>query len=233
MSSLSEDLAALHRLLLELEEVEEMLTSGPRKVAAQERLANKKLAEVEQQKQLVTQLRKASDAKSLQLKTNEARILELRGKLNVAASNREYEIISSQIEADTVANSVLEDEILESLDKVDAAVAAHSALEQAHKEFVEKQKKTAADVAAAAAGLNEKAASLNAEIAEAEKQVPGSAREAYVRLRGAHGAGALAAVEADACVACYTELSPQHRVALNLGKVLFCSSCARLLYRTK
>ena len=129
MSSLSEDLAELHGLLLELEEVEEMLSSGPRKVAAQQRVADKKQAECEQQKAHITDLRKASDEKSLQLKTNEAKIVELNGKLNVAASNREYEIIKSQIEANTMANSVLEDEILEALEKVDAAVQELSELE--------------------------------------------------------------------------------------------------------
>jgi predicted nucleic acid-binding Zn-ribbon protein len=233
MSSLSEDLAALHSLLLDLEEVEEMLATGPRKVATQERLANKKREECDTQKNHITELRKAADGKSLQLKTNEARIEELRGKLNAAGSNREYEIITSQIEADTMANSVLEDEILEALENVDEAIGEQEAMEAAHKTLVEKQKKTAKEVSESAAGLNERAEALRAEIEVAEKKVPTSAVEAYKRLRGAHGAGSLASVENNACENCYSELSPQQRVALNLNKVLFCSSCARLIYRVK
>jgi len=231
MSSLSEDLADLHRLLLELEEVEEMLSSGPRKVAAQQRVADKKQAQCEQQQAHITSLRKASDEKSLQLKTNEARIAEHQAKLNIASSNREYEIIKTQIEANTMANSVLEDEILESLDKVDTAVQELAELKGEHEAAVEKQKKTAAEVAESSDGLKANADDLNGRITEAEKKVPASAKEAYLRLRGAHGASALSAVENNACVACYSEFSPQHRVALNLGKVLFCHSCARLVYR--
>jgi predicted nucleic acid-binding Zn-ribbon protein len=233
MSSLSEDLAELHGLLLELEEVEEMLSSGPRKVAAQQRVADKKQAECEQQKAHITDLRKASDEKSLQLKTNEAKIVELNGKLNVAASNREYEIIKSQIEANTMANSVLEDEILESLEKVDAAVQDLNELEKLHEESVAKQKKTAAEVAESASGLQSKCDELNGQIGAVEKRVPTSAKDAYVRLRGAYGAAALSAIEGGACTQCYSELSPQHRVTLNLGKVLFCQSCARLMYRVQ
>lgn len=231
MSSHSEDLAELHRLLLELEEVEEMLTSGPRKVATHDRLATKKQAECDQQKALITDLRKAADAKSLQLKTNEARIQDLNAKLNIAASNREYEIIKSQMEADTMANSVLEDEILEALDKVDVSVATHGELQKAHAAQVEKGQKIATEVAASAAGLQEKATALNGQIELAEKKVPTSAMEMYRRLRGAHGAGCLSSVEGAACSECNSELSQQQRVGMNLGKALFCPSCARLLYR--
>lgn len=229
--ALSEDLTQLHKLLLELEEVEEMLRSGPLKVAAQQRAADKKQAECDTQKQHITDLRKATDGKQLQLKTNEAKIAELNGKLNAAASNREYEIIKSQIEAATMANSVLEDEILEALEKVDASVLELEALQEAHKSQVEKQKKTAAEVEAAASGLNAQVEDLNGKIEVAEKCVPSSAADQYRRLRGAHGAGALAPVEDSACVACYSEISRQQNVHLNLSKVLFCISCGRMMYK--
>ena len=228
-----EDLAELHVLLLDLEEVEEMLRTGPLKVAAQEKLSQKKLSACEQQKANITSLRKAADEKQLQLKTNEARISDLKAKLNAAASNREYEIITSQIEADKMATSVLEDEILEALEKVDAAVADLATMEEEHKVQVEKQKKIAAEVEASADGLKARAAELNGKIDEAEKAVPANVKDQYRRLRGAHGAGALSSVESKACVSCYSELSAQQNVALNLSKVLFCDSCGRLLYRVK
>lgn len=231
MSSLSEDLSQLHRLLLELEEVEEMQRSGPRKVAVQEKIANQKLEECGQQKTLITEMRKATDGKSLQLKTTEAKIEDHKARLNAAASNREYGIIKSQIEANTMANSVLEDEILEALEKIDTTASELVELQKQHTELVERQKKTAGEVAAAADGLTQRATALTEKIREAAKCVPASAADQFQRLRGAHGASALAGVENSACDTCYSELSPQNRVALNLGKVLFCDSCGRLLYR--
>ncbi len=232
MSSLPEDLTQLHKLLLALEEVEEMLRSGPIKVAAQQKTADKKQAECDAQKQNITDMRKATDAKQLQLKTNEARIGDLKAKLNIASSNREYEIIQSQIEADNMANSVLEDEILEALEKVDEATAELATLQDAHKAQVEKQTKTAAEVEAAASGLQARADELGTKIEAAEKAVPSNVMDQYRRLRLAHGAGALSSVEGSACVACYAEISRQRTVTLNLGKILSCDSCGRLLYKS-
>ena len=61
----------------------------------------------------------AADQKQLQLKAGEEKIKDLKRKLNAAASNREYQILKEQIAADEMANSVLEDEILEALEKID------------------------------------------------------------------------------------------------------------------
>jgi predicted nucleic acid-binding Zn-ribbon protein len=47
----------------------------------------------------------------------------------------------------------------------------------------------------------------------------------------AHGAGALATVETNACAACNESLAPNSLVELNTGNFIFCRSCGRLLYR--
>ncbi len=62
----------------------------------------------------------AADQKQLQLKSSEDKVKDLRRKLNAAASNREYQALLEQIAADEMANSVLADEILEALEKIDA-----------------------------------------------------------------------------------------------------------------
>ena len=99
--------ADLHRLHLALHEVQEQLTRGPRQVKAREQLVVQAETELTAKKEQFKQLRVTSDRKSLDLKTNEAKIADLRGKLNACSSNREFDIIKGQIEADTVANSVV------------------------------------------------------------------------------------------------------------------------------
>ena len=64
-------------------------------------------------------MRVAADQKQLQLKAGEEKIKDLKRKLNAAASNREYQILKEQIAADDMAKSVLEDEIIEALEKID------------------------------------------------------------------------------------------------------------------
>ena len=179
------------------------------------------------------ELRKSADGKSLQLKSNEAKIGDLRGKLNAAASNKEYEIISSQIEADEMANSVLEDEILEALEKVDQCQQDIADADEAIKEQQAKIKETEQEVNDAKAGLEEEASQLESELAELEKEIPAAMIDQYRRLVDAHGASCLTLVENDACTSCYAIIAPQERVQLNMGKFMLCRSCGRIMYQNK
>ena len=65
----------------------------------------------------------------------------------------------------------------------------------------------------------------------AERELPGEILERYRRLVKNHGADALAVLENKSCSACYTKLSPQDVVNVNMGKFVFCRACGRLLYR--
>jgi hypothetical protein len=128
-NSTGNGVAKLHNLHLQLREVQDQLEKGPRQLRARQQIIQQKQDELEAQKQKQKTLKMGADQKSLQLKSNEAKIQDLRTKLNQANSNREFDIIRGQIEADTVANSVLEDEILDALEKVDAGQIALRKLE--------------------------------------------------------------------------------------------------------
>jgi predicted nucleic acid-binding Zn-ribbon protein len=223
----------MHQVHQKLESVRKKLDRGPRMIATQERLRDQKQEERDALKTKLTELRKAADSKSLQLKSNEAKIQDLQGKLNAAASNKEYEIISSQIAADNMANSVLEDEILEALEKVDQGVQAITDAEEAIEAQEDLIKKTEAEVNASKAGLEEQAATLEAELAVFEKEIPSTMMDQYRRLVDAHGASCLTEVENDACTSCYAIVAPQEKVQLNMGKVMLCRSCGRIMYQQK
>jgi uncharacterized protein len=231
MASASRGLKDLHQLHLKLKTVQEKLDRGPRQVRARLQFAEKKQAEVEAQAAALKQLKMAADQKSLQLKINESKIADLKAKLNVASSNREYDIIRQQIDADTMANSVLEDEILEALTKIDAAQIELKKAQQELETARTEQQRIAAEVGSVEPGLQAEAAELQAALKTAESDLPGSVLDQYRRLVQAHGAGALASVENNACTACYAILSSQLIVELKGDKVLFCRSCGRMLYR--
>lgn len=220
----------LHKLHLQLRDVQGELDRGPRVLKARQQLILQKQTDLEAQKQKTKSLKMAADQKSLQLRTNESKIAELRVKLNAAASNREFDIIRSQIEADTVANSVLEDEILDALEKVDAAQVATHKLEEELAAAKAEESRFAADNAAAQPGLKSKQAELQATLSTAESQLPGEVALNYRRLVGAYGADAMAVVEGTICSSCYVSLPPQMVVALKTGDILFCKTCGKLLY---
>ena len=174
----------------------------------------------------------AADQKSLQLKTNEAKITELKVKLNQATSNREFDIIKSQIDADTMANSVLEDEILEALEKIDQMQAT---IGQAQAEYDAQQKdaeRLTGEIAAAEPDLKRQAEALSRSLKTAESVLPGNVMETYRRLvQATWRMCALAVVANKACSACNEILSQQQQVQVRSSQFVFCRSCGRILYR--
>lgn len=229
MPSSSQAIKALHELHLKLHEVQDELARGPRQVGAKQLAVDKKKAELEARRDKFKQLKLTADQKNLQLKTNEAKLNDLRAKLNIAASNREYEIITGQIAADTMANSVLEDEILEALTRIDGMQGEVKQAEQDVATAEAALKQTQADVAAREPALKETSGKLEKEVAEAEKFLPGDIVPQYRRAVQGFGAEALAAVENKVCTACHMQLTAQRMVELNSGKLMFCG-CGRLLY---
>ncbi len=230
MSATGAGLKQLHELLVNLRDVQSQLDSGPRQIAARRQIQEKKQAELEARRQKLKQLKVNADQKNLQLKTNETKIAELRAKQNTVTSNREYDILRGQIDADQMAKSVLEDEILESLEAVDRGQIEVKQFEQDVAAAETELKKFIAEIEQRIPGLKQQAETLQSQIVDAEKFLPGDVAATYRRLVQVHGADALAAVENKSCSNCYLSLTTQMIVELNSGKLLFCKSCQRLLY---
>lgn len=223
-------LAELHRLHLACQEVQEQIERGPRQLKARQQAILQKQADLEVQKQKYKSLRMNADQKSLQLKSNESKIGDLRVKLNQAASNREFDIIRAQMEADTVANSVLEDEILDSLEKVDVAHLAIKKLEEEVAQAQTEEARVASQISAAQPGYQSRLAELQSAIANAESRLPADIVTPYRRLVQAYGPAALAEVDGTACNSCYVNLPAQMVMQVRAGQVMFCKVCGRLLY---
>lgn len=228
--AVSNGLFILHDLHLKLQAVQDELEKGPRLIKAKENVLAKKQAELDQAKVKFTDQRKLADQKNLQLKTNESKLADLNTKLNMANTNREFDILKGQIAADKMANSVLEDEILDCMEQVDLLKGKIAEAEKTVAEAKDEVRKMTDQVAAAEAGLKERAAKLRLAVAEAETVIPTDFMATYRRLVQAHGAEALAVVENNVCTSCNVSLSPQQGVELRSGKFIFCISCGRMIY---
>ncbi len=129
-----------------------------------------------------------------------------------------------------MANSVLEDEILEAMEKADSAQTLLEKLETEHTSACEEIQRVVNAVSAAEPQLQQEVSELEGSLQTAEKGLPGEVAVVYRRLVQAHGADALAPVESKACTGCYSVLTSQESVQINVGKIIFCRSCGRLLY---
>lgn len=233
MPSAGAQFSHLHQLHLQLKEVQDHLARGPRQIKArQQRITEAEQALVQKENEF-KEARAAADRKNLDLKSKEVHLGDLQGKLNAATSNREYDIIRGQMAADKAAKAVLEDEILEWYDRVDAIQSAIAELRGKIKEAEAEARKFAEEFEQKAGGLRERERELQGKVAEAEKSLPVEIMDKYRRLVEAYGADALSSAENGVCNNCFVALTAQNRVLLNSGKTLFCSSCGRLLYHSE
>ena len=222
-------LKEIHDLRLRLQDVTDEIERGPRQIAARQQLLEKKKAEVESRRAKLKLLKVAADQKNLQLKTNEAKIHDLQGKLNAAASNREFDALRTQIAADKMANSVLEDEILEALEGCDTAQREIKELEQEVANVDAELGKFVASVKQKAPDLKVQAETLQTKVADFEKLLPSAIVPQYRRLVQSYGARALSPVHGTACGECFVGQRQQTIVELRSGKFIFCT-CGRLMY---
>jgi uncharacterized protein len=231
MSDLTSGLRQLHRIHSEIQRVRTELERGPRQSRAKRRVVENKAAEIDQLRQRLLQTRKSADEKGLQLKSNEAKLHSLQVKLNQATSNREFDAIKGQMDADRMANSVLEDEILEALEKVDGLKSSIEAAEKEKAELEAEANRFTSQVASMEGDLKAELARLESSLAVAEKIIPAGLMADYKRLVQGHGATALAPIENKACSSCMTTVTTQQSIDLRSGRFTFCRSCGRMLYQ--
>lgn len=223
----------LHLLHQQLRELRARVERGPKQLEARRQHLARKEAELEEARAAVKRLRVVADQKDLELKQIEAKTAEAQRRLNEAKTNKEYQALRDQIDADKMAGSVLEDEILEHLAKIDERRALLATLEQE----VEKARADAAKFEQSVGDEGERLAAdvqlIEQSLAEAEKALPPDAHQAYERLVQARGADAMAAVDDGVCTGCYTAITPQMHTELLMNQLIFCKSCGRLLYLSK
>ena len=223
-------LRTLHRIHRQLTDLREQLDRGPKQIRAGEANVQHREGVLAQTKTDTKALRVAADAKQLQLKSGEDKVKDLRRKLNAASTNREYQAFLEQIAADEMTNSVLADEILEELEKVDVfhktIAEAEAALAGAKQRVVELR----GELAEKEPRLKAEVARLEAELQKAEATLPGEISDLYRRGVRQKGEDALAAVENQCCGGCNQQVPLNIFSQIMMGKPVFCKTCGRLLY---
>jgi predicted nucleic acid-binding Zn-ribbon protein len=230
MAASAELLELIHRIHRQLADLRERQERGPRQVKAREANAAKLEAELTAAQDAVKQAKVTSDRKQLDLKANEQRIADWKVKLNACSNNKEYQTMIDQIAAAEMAGSVLADEILETMEKSDVlelAVAEVKKRVEAGKNEVTKFRDM---VAGEAQNITGDITRLEAELTEAEKQLPTEFRDEYRRVIRGKGAEGMAKMEAGVCEGCGKQVTLNMQNHLMLGKPVFCTACGRLLY---
>ena len=223
-------LRELHRTHSQLGDLRERLARGPRRVQAHGANVARQQAALAAAKEEVKLTKKIVDSKQLDLKTGENKILDLKAKLNGCSSNKEYQTLLEQIAASEMAGSVLTDEILEAMEKVDQleiGVAEEKSLLKAAEAELESCRQA---VTAETSDIEADITRLEGELAAAEKELPADFKIDYQRVIQAKGADGMAEAEESVCQGCGYQITLNMQNELMLSKPVFCKACGCLLY---
>lgn len=230
MNVMVDSLRELHRIHRQLSDLRERIERGPKQIKAHETNVARLSVAVDEVQGQAKATKVLADQKQLQLRSGEQKIGELKDKLNQATNNREYQVLKDQIAADQMACSVLSDEILETLEKIDnfkpLVAEAEANRKKGQEELARVQAAAREQEELVRGDLNR----LEAELRETEKSLPDDIRDAYNRIVKSKGSDAMAPVEGDVCGGCFQSLTPNLHNALRMGRPVFCLSCGRLLY---
>ena len=225
-------MARLHQQQNRLGELNAKLRHQPLVLETQDKNIRKVLAELEKLNETQKQLQLEARKKEQEVALSDQALAKRKLQLSEAKTNKEYQALQHQINADEAARSVLDDEALEAMDKaekfaghfpkVEAELAkARELFENTRKKFLDEQP-----------GIEAEMARLHAQLKDTESELPSEFREMYDRLvRSVGGENALAVVENQKyCGGCNYQV-PINSLAMILQRIpITCSSCARLLY---
>ena len=223
-------LKTLHRMLRQLTDIADRMRRGPMKVKIIEQNEAGFEATLAEHQTKFDELRRASNEKTMQLGQREAKVEDMKKKLNVCDSNKEFQLLKDRIAADNQANSVLQDEILELLERLDVATEEVSTAKQ---NYAKSQQETTAmrdQVKLELEELEAEKTRVTAELAEAEKKMPATMVEDYRRVVARKGEDTFATTNKETCDNCNMRLTTQTASDLMLKKLVVCPGCGSVLY---
>ena len=231
------NLRDLHLLHQRARAIRDRLSSAPKTLAARQLALTNRQAALEVSKKSVQDAKVQLKKKEHTVQSVQAKIDDLKGKLNAVKKNEEYKAIQNQIAIDKNVIEKLEGEMLEEMEKLDELARRLAAEESDVKTFAGEVTAMKGLVESQSAGQREQLDELETALVEAESVIPEDLRERYRRTVKQHGADAMAAVEYDrksqigACSGCFVSVTTQAlNEMINCADLSFCKTCGRILY---
>ena len=226
------------RMLVELQELDgeifakkRVLESAPEKIKELDEVLEKKMLNLETLTEEFKSIQLARNEKEVDLQTKEASIKKYETQLSQVKTNKEYSALEKEIGGVKADNSILEEEIIELLEKTETAekdIAKEKEMLQLEKKEIDNAKKKIEEekkaIQAEFDGLNTKRQEFTAKI---DKGI----LSRYDRILQKTDGLAMVEIVDGACGGCNMNLPPQVVNETKLKKdITFCGNCARILY---
>jgi uncharacterized protein len=221
----------LHARLVRIADMESQLERGPKLIQNAQMMVQAAKDAFQACKNSIKTKRMDADRKQLQQKEREAKIHDLSGKMNAAKANREYQSLKEQIAADTQANSVLSDEIFETLEEIDVLQESLKGLDEKVSIAESEATKTTSQIQNRLTIVQGDLSVAKSELAETLSALPSDFVSEFERLFKSRGADAFTELDGESCGGCHNAVPPRVRDLLRQGQPFLCPSCGRMLYR--
>ncbi len=223
-------LRTIHGMLKQVTDIRDRMERGPRKMKLAQANEARFLIAWQEAKDLAIKTRMAVDSKQMQLSEREAKIADFKIRLNTCDSNKEFQLIKERIAADLQANSVLQDEILEMLERLDVLTADVEAAKNNHAKSKSEAAKVVADIEQELQALGSELTRVTTSLETTEKQLPSDLRGEYRRKVKGLGENVLGETDSETCGNCCQRLTTQMAADLMMKRPVYCQGCGCLLY---
>jgi len=221
-------LQSLKSKINELKESQELRKQDVQKKKTQ--IEDKKaLAEEKHEEKLSRQ--KEIDRKELDLKTDEGEITKYNVQLNSIKTNKEYTALCTEIGSKKADMSILEDEILSTMSKLESVSEEYNKLQEDLRREEENLKDLVESVDADVKETDIEIEKIQNDQKKYIDALDENSLKHYNRLSSIKGGKAVVAVIDNMCGGCSMKITTQTLNSLMGGnELVFCQSCSRILY---
>ena len=221
-------LQSLKSKINELKESQELRKQDVQKKKTQ--IEDKKaLAEEKHEEKLSRQ--KEIDRKELDLKTDEGEITKYNVQLNSIKTNKEYTALCTEIGSKKADMSILEDEILSTMSKLESVNEEYNKLQEDLRREEESLKNLIESVDADVKKTDIEIEEIQNDQKKYIDALDENSLKHYNRLSSIKGGKAVVAVIDNMCGGCSMKITAQTlNLLMGSNELVFCQSCSRILY---
>lgn len=170
------------------------------------------------------------DEKQLQLDEREARIAQMKIRMNICDSNKEFQLIKESIAADLQANSVLQDEIFELLERLDAQKLVCNSAKQNFEKSQSEREQVSQSLVVEQQELEAELKRVTRRLSDEEGKLEGNILTEYRHSVRGLGENIFGESDGLSCGNCFQNLTVQKSADLRMNRAVYCQGCGCLLY---
>lgn len=235
MENLKQDLELLYELQdydIKIEGIKNHISEAPSLIESKKEELEAKKLETEEKKKNYVALNSLKKEKEALLDAREKAIGKHSMELNSVKSNDTYKALLLEIEKAKADKSVIEDEILELMDKIESENKLVKDSENALKEHETKIKSEIAAIESSVQKYSDEIKKIEENREQHKLKVNKSILEQYERIREGRNGQGICTVDEESCGGCGMVLRPQLiNQAQKCHELVFCDNCSRILLK--